>query len=148
MLSVSVNTGTVDKTLARYRGTDILGAAWGRLQKPLMDTFSTYPPQTRKPQPFKTARQRKYFFWALRTGKIQVPYRRKDKVKKGWRSRIDLRGSDVSLVAWNIDPAAEGLMGRNQWGYHRGNWWQAHVILRKYQPIATKYVDEETRRRA
>jgi len=29
-----------------------------------------------RPQPFKTAKQRRFFFWALRQGIIEVPYRR------------------------------------------------------------------------
>lgn len=147
MLTVSVNAGNIEQKLARYRGTDILQAAWSRLQKPLIETFQTYPPQRNAPQPFKTARQRKYFFWALKTGRIQVPYRRTGRLKKGWRTRIDLRGGEATLVLWNVEPHAEGVMGRNQWGYHRSHWYRATDLLRRYQPIATRYVEEETKRR-
>ena len=42
----------------------------------LKGKVAVYPPQKRMPQPFKTAKQRRYFFWALGEGKIEVPYHR------------------------------------------------------------------------
>lgn len=39
--------------------------------------ISKYPDGNQhRPQPFKSARQRAYFFWALKEGLIEVPYRR------------------------------------------------------------------------
>lgn len=39
--------------------------------------IATYPPQrTGRRQPFKTAQSRRFFFAALRDGRIEVPYRR------------------------------------------------------------------------
>jgi hypothetical protein len=34
---------------------------------------------------FFTDRQRKWFFWALRTGKIHVPYTRTQEMRKAWK---------------------------------------------------------------
>ena len=38
--------------------------------------IATYPPQSSRPQPFVSARQRRGFFAKLRAGQIDVPYRR------------------------------------------------------------------------
>jgi len=38
--------------------------------------IAKYPPRTYVPQPFKTFKQRAWFFAALKSGEIEVPYRR------------------------------------------------------------------------
>jgi len=43
-------------------------------------------------QKFKTLRQRRYFFWALKHGIIQVPYRRTGTLGRRWTSRIEANG--------------------------------------------------------
>lgn len=40
----------------------------------LRDVIREYPPRRFGEQPFKTLRQRRYFFYALEAGLIQVPY--------------------------------------------------------------------------
>lgn len=147
MIQISVKAGEVDKTLARFRGTDILGAAFSRIQRPLEDALKTYPPQSHKPQPFKTARQRKYFFWALRTGKLQVPYRRREDIKRKWRARMDLRGAEVTLNTTNTSDHADGVIGKKQWRYHQGTWTPAHVTVKKFEPFVQTAVREEVGRR-
>lgn len=147
MIHISVRAGEVDKMLTRFRGADILGAAFHRIQRPLEDALKTYPPPTHKKQPLKTARQRQYFFWALRTGRITVPYRRTDELKRGWQARFELRGTEASLFITNKAKHAEGVIGKKQWGYHKGNWPQAHVTVKKFEPFVTRAVQEEVGRR-
>ena len=48
--------------------------------------------QSTGPQQWKSEKQRRWFFAALREGKIQVPYRRTGKLGQSWTKRID-RGS-------------------------------------------------------
>ena len=147
MISISVKAGDVNKQLIRFRGADILGAAFSRIQRPLEDALKTYPPQSHKPLLFKTVRQRRYFFWALRTGKLHVPYRRTDKLKRGWRARFDLRGTEATLTVTNSSDHVEGVMGKKQWRYHAGNWPQAHVTVKKFEPFIITAVREEIGRR-
>lgn len=147
MIQISVKAGEVDKTLARFRGADILGAAFSRIQRPLEEALATYPPPSHKKQPFRTVRQRRYFFWALRTGKLQVPYRRTDKLKRGWRARIDLRGTEATLNISNSVDYAEGVMGKRQWKYHQGTWTQAQVTVKKFEPFVQRALREEVGRR-
>lgn len=147
MIQISVNAGQVDKTLARFRGADILGAAFSRIQRPLEDALKTYPTPSRKKQPFKTVRQRRYFFWALRTGKIQVPYRRAEDIKRKWRARIDLRGTEATLNISNSSDHAAGVIGPRQWRYHQGTWTQAAVTVKRFEPFIKTAVREEVGRR-
>lgn len=147
MIQIGVQAGQVDKTLARFRGADILGAAFSRIQRPLEEAFKTYPPQSHKKQPFKTVRQRRYFFWALRTGVLQVPYRRTDKLKRGWRARFDLRGTEATLSISNSVEYAEGVMGKKQWRFHQGTWPQAAVTVKKFEPFVKTALREEVGRR-
>ena len=60
--------------------------------------ISRYPPDANahRPQPFKTAKSRAFFFWALSKGMIEVPYRRGQSP-----------GSQDHLQSWAI----KGMMG-------------------------------------
>lgn len=147
MIKISVKAGEVDKMLVRFRGADILGAAFSRIQRPLETALKTYPPQTHKKQPLKTVRQRRYFFWALRTGKIHVPYRRTEDIKRKWQARVDLRGTSVTLNLTNTSDHADGVIGDRQWKYHQGNWTPAAVTVKKYEPFIQTTVREEVGRR-
>lgn len=56
------------------------------------DMLKKYPSKTNRPTrrqvygtPFKTDKQRRWFFWALGQGIISVPYRRTYKLRKGWK---------------------------------------------------------------
>lgn len=62
-----------------------------------MDRISPYPVSSRKPQAFKTAKQRRGFFAKLRSGAIRVPYRR----------------SGDTLGRWSITPTSNGATLRN-----------------------------------
>jgi len=42
----------------------------------IKSVIATYPPARHESQPFKTLRQIRYFFYALKNGLIEVPYRR------------------------------------------------------------------------
>lgn len=82
----------------------------------LLNVLRTYPPQqsiTRKQayeQTFFTNKQRRYFFYALNAGIIQVPYRRTQTLRRGWQ-KID-QGKNAILV--NQTPYADWMMGGHQ----------------------------------
>lgn len=42
----------------------------------LVGILADYPPERHEPQPFKTDKSRRYFFYALEAGLIDVPYKR------------------------------------------------------------------------
>jgi hypothetical protein len=61
------------------------------VNKYMLDVMRQYPPEkyvSRKDaygETFFTAKQRRYFFWALDQGIIGVPYRRTQAVRRGWQ---------------------------------------------------------------
>lgn len=57
-----------------------------------------YPPVRRGKQPFKTDKQRKYFFYALKKGLIEVPYVR----------RLNINSQDMR-AHWEIESQNNGL---------------------------------------
>jgi len=62
-------------------------------------------------QPFSSDKQRRWFFWALNSGAISVPYHRTQALSKGWH--IVNRGLLGYLV--NYTPGASYVVGeRNQ----------------------------------
>lgn len=106
--------------------------------------IAPYPSPSRKPQAFKSDRQRRGFFARLRSGAIRVPYRR--------------RGSAGGLASkWLIERTMSGARLRNtspyaplvhsatdQAAYHHGTWKTdkgvAEAILR--DGTATQMLDD------
>ena len=81
-----------------------------------------YPRQQHRRQPFKTAKQRRYFFWALRQGIIQVPYVRTLTLKRNWNIE-SANGGLVQIVA-NATPYGPLVQGAgSQANYHRQTGW-------------------------
>jgi hypothetical protein len=97
-----------------------------------------YPPQTNLAQPFKTEKQRKFFFAALREGRIKVPYQRTRTLAEGWsvaRTQNRSRSSDGYSLSNPTDYTSKvhgDGYGVGQVAYHRGNW-----------PVARDVVDAE-----
>ena len=93
----------------------------------LQDALTDYPPPSTGKMTLKTAKQRRYFFWALREGKIQVPYQRcgvnSQKLGQSWTWKIDttssgLRGEVGTKVTYAHWVQRQGSQAR----IHRGNW--------------------------
>lgn len=143
MIRIEVQVGDVERLLARMDGATVLERAFRQLERPLRDAFATYPPPSRKPQRFVSQKQRRYFFWALRAGRIQVPYQRTGDLGRGWKSQVTRAGDGVYLVFVNQVAYAGGVVGAKQWRYHAGTWPRAVDTVKKFEPaIRTAVVDE------
>ena len=121
-----VNQGQIDKLFSRFEHGAVVQILRPPMEASLLDLYNDltdYPPPSTGKARFKTAKQRRYFFWALRTGRIQVPYHRTLKLGQSW--------------AWHITTTAHGLRGEvgtnmpyvkwvqraeSQARIHRGNW--------------------------
>lgn len=100
-----------------------------------------YPPQRNAPQPFKTERQRRWFFWALRSGIISVPYPRTGRLANSWLSRQVGWGH---YVVENSAVYAALVVGRDkQARYHEGHWWIAEDVLDEEVGDLTEKLTEE-----
>jgi hypothetical protein len=81
----------------------------------LLDKVREYPAQksvTRNQafgRTFESERQRRWFFWALRSGRIQVPYQRTGALGRAWR--IVRSSGDVRILT-NEAPAARYIFER------------------------------------
>lgn len=90
--------------------------------------ISAYPMGNQhRPQPFVSEKQRKYFFWALREGLIEVPYRRgqspgSEDLAQSWWTKSEgalkvLVGNDTSY-----GPLVQGP--GTQTAYHQATGWK------------------------
>jgi hypothetical protein len=79
----------------------------------LINQWQLYPPRKRVTRrkaygrTFDSAKQRRYFFWALNNGIITVPYRRTQRLRKGWRQV----GKGRKSIIVNETPYAEYVQG-------------------------------------
>ena len=89
----------------------------------LQDDLTDYPPPSTGKIRFKSAKQRRYFFWALREGFIQLPYHRKGKLGQSWTWRITSTGNGLrGQVGTNLSYAKWVQNEDSQARIHRGNW--------------------------
>jgi hypothetical protein len=80
MLTMTVQITGVDeieKIFARITSPAMPAKIASRIAtEVVLPKLAQYPPASRKKQPFVSSQQRKYFFAALKSGAIAVPYRR------------------------------------------------------------------------
>ena len=97
------------------------------LSKYIINVYHQYPPRkriTRKQaygRTFQTAKQRRYFFWALNNGVIHVPYRRTQTLREGWQQLG--KGKDsiiVNEVDWS--PYVMGSVNEQSRMHHMIGW--------------------------
>lgn len=104
----------------------IIGAAMIVGGNTLKRIMAEYPPVSRRKQPFKTDKQRRYVFWALRKGLIVIPYfrgqnPRSENMKARWIVRSVSNGVEVA----NNASYAQLVHGwQKQAAYHKGTGWR------------------------
>ncbi|MCK4828030.1 hypothetical protein KA005_70525 [bacterium] len=79
-------------------------------------SLSRYPPRKSIPISavggFASDKQRRWFFWALNKGKIQVPYRRTKALEHRWTIKTQDQG--FTAIVGNNSPYARFVMGDKQ----------------------------------
>lgn len=104
----------------------------------------TCPPQRRQPQPFKTEKQRRFFFAALKSGEITVPHQRREGggLAGGWT----IVGGGLTVSVINVVPGGQYVMGtRMQSAYHRGNWKTERDLSDEAGPFLTNATARKVR---
>jgi hypothetical protein len=103
------------------------------------------PPQIRKPvAKYWTPKQRRWFFAALREGRIDVPYRRgispgSQRITGQWKDSIEAGGTvgvltnSVPYGKYLYDPAMQSK-------YHAGNWKNTEEMARLIKPRAADII--------
>jgi hypothetical protein len=86
---------------------------------------------------FKSDKQRRYFFAALRDGRIQVPYHRRGKAG-GIQSTWNMEGRGAKVTITNRDPVSVWLYDNKRQSLFMGwmgiGWNKIGVILTQYTP--------------
>jgi len=82
----------------------------------VLPALAKYPPKSGKPQPPRSAAQRRKVFALIKEGKI--PYQRTGRTGRSYTKQPTAQGVDV---ASNL-PSAQYTRGPGQAAYHRGNW--------------------------
>jgi len=111
------------RRLERAASNAVLRAAMERATALIQARLAVYPPAARKPQPFKTDKQRRFFFAALRDGRIEAPYRRTGTLGRRWTATISGAGLDLVGRVGNNTTYGPYVMARaEQAAYHAGVW--------------------------
>lgn len=115
---------------------DIVAAAGKAAALATLAAVKPYPGQSHKKQPFKSAKSRRFFFAALRSGAITVPYRRTFALQDAW----DWRPEGNGAMVFNAHPHADGVIGGpgrpRKWPYHIGNWPTETQLANQAEPAA------------
>ena len=132
---VIVNQSSLNKAFDRLGTANMQRILRPPMEASLLDLhndLTDYPPPSTGKMRFKTAKQRRYFFWAVSNGVIQVPYVRTGKLGQSWTWKITttangLRGEDgtnLKCVKWV-------QVQETQARIHRGNWLTDYGALNK-----------------
>jgi len=109
----------------------------------LHSELTDYPPPSTGKVTFKTAKQRRYFFWAVQHGVITVPYRRTGKLGQSWTWRITFTPNGLrGTVGTNYKAAPWVQNVHSQARIHRGNWLTDYgAVERKRAEIGRRFRD-------
>ena len=122
------------RKLAKLKRLDGVAAAVQGGAETVLGAWKVRPPVSRRPQPFVSDKQRRGFFAKLRSGEIEVPYRRNqspqsEQMSKRWA--IESRKSGLAAVIGNNASYARLVRDSDeQTKYHKETGWKtdAQVI--------------------
>ena len=123
---IEINDSAVSKLFNRLDHASVMQVLRPPMEASLTSLYNDltdYPPPSTGPMRFKTAKQRRYFFWALSNGVIQVPYVRTGKLGQSWNTRVTETGSGLrGQVGTNMSYARWVQSAESQARIHQGNW--------------------------
>lgn len=86
-----------------------------------------YPPESHRPQPFKSEKQRRYVLWAIKAGIIKVPYVRTGGTQRSMGMTIEDNGLTIR-TGTNLD-RVKWTHGEQQALYHRVTGWKQTLTI-------------------
>ena len=110
--------------LGRALSQAVLRAAMTRATALVQQRLAVYPPQAHRGLGgFKSDKQRRFFFAALREGRIEVPYVRTGTLGRRWTTEIAGEGDDLVGTVGNQTSYGPYVMDRDlQAPMHQGVW--------------------------
>lgn len=131
--NISIDDADAMRLLAVKLEGPIEAGAFG-IAAAVQDVLAPYPRHTPRPQPFVSPRQRRGFFAKLRSGEIQVPYRRgsspsSETLNRKW----DIRRVQLGARLRNLARYSGLVHGRKrQTKYHaRTGWVREDIAVQK-----------------
>lgn len=128
MIEVTMTIAGVKETIGHiqnFAGIPVLRPPMEASVNLLLAYMQDYPgpPQRPYPQMLRTEKQRRYFFWALRNGIIQVPYVRRGKLGQSWTTNVTATGNSLhGIVGTNLKYAVYVQNAQRQAVIHQQNW--------------------------
>lgn len=94
--------------------------------------IAKYPSKSSgKRMAFQSEKQRRWFFWALRSGQIEVPYRRTGTLGKSWTTDVNATSDSIRGVLGNVRSYAQYVQDEElQAQMHKGHWPTVQMLLR------------------
>lgn len=112
--------------------------------------IAQYPAERHGPQPFKSDKSRRFFFWALREGKIDVPYRRgasPGSQSLGRKWTIASSNGGLMVTIGNNVSYGPLVQGEKQTGYHATTGWRTvEQVMDAERETVVEYVSTELQR--
>lgn len=119
MIDLKIDISDVLAKLARLNDADLARViADAVVDEAVLPELAKYPAPSRAPQPFVSAKQRRYFFAALKEGSITVPYPRTGGLGKSFTKAPFGGGVNVTSTLGYADL----VVGEKQARYFKGNW--------------------------
>lgn len=119
MFSIKVDTSDLQAKIGQLDTQEMAQVIGVAVAESTRDLIASYPSPSRAKQPFKTAKQRMFFFAALRSGQIQVPYRRSGDLGRSWVTEPTTNGAELKNTRGYADLVHDA---KAQAKYHRGVW--------------------------
>ena len=137
MFKVKLDTAELEAALSRMGDAELArGIANAVADEAVLPELAKYPAPSRKKQPFKSGKSRKFFFAALKKGAISVPYRRSGKLGTSFKKQPFGKGVDVASALGY----AELVVGEKQGGYFKGNWPSVKDVAAKVEGDAAELI--------
>ena len=155
MASITVDVSEVVKKLdpqdlERHLSIALEGAA----DRCVRDDVRRYPPPSRGPMKWKSAKQRRWFFAALRRGEIEVPYRRgqspgSERLGASWTKPVARKvgaGLIQAIVGTNVSYARYVQDSGFQAAIHKGNWQTVQDVARRQAQPIKRFIEQSLAR--
>ena len=115
----------------------------GAIDNAIRPEFRRYPGGKPGPMQWKSEKQRRWFFWALRTGQIQVPYGRTGDLGRQWTKRVrrvaggirGVIGSDTPYAKWVINEPSQAQI-------HRGRWYTVQKVAEQQADAVKRFIEQ------
>lgn len=143
-VSITINDADIKRKLSAISDQKIVQAALFVGGQKVKSIMATYPPVSRRKQPFKTEKQRRYVFWALRKGLIVIPYfRGQNPRSERLGSRWTVRSGTNRVIVANNASYAGLVQGDEQTHYHKETGWRTgrDVVTRDRDEIVKEISD-------